>query len=101
MKITPPEGSELPEDLEFERRQLNPSQEENKEETDMKLLKQILAAMTMILMFLAVPVSAEEAEGTAYAIFEESTGTLTFKRTAPGEAVPTAEAAGVDNVYRV
>ncbi len=65
----------------------------------MKLLKQILAAMTMILMFLAVPVSAEEAEGTAYAIFEESTGTLTFKRTAPGEAVPTAEAAGVDNVY--
>ncbi|WP_294731016.1 Cna B-type domain-containing protein [uncultured Faecalibaculum sp.] len=31
VKITPPEGSELPEDLEFERRQLNPSQEENKE----------------------------------------------------------------------
>lgn len=67
----------------------------------MKLLKQILATMAVTLMFLVVPVCAEEpaTEGEAYATFEESTGTLTFKRTAPGEAVPTAAEAGVTKVY--
>ena len=67
----------------------------------MKLLKWIFTAMAVTLMFLVIPVSAEEtaAEGEAYATFEESTGTLTFKRTALGEAVPTAAEAGVDNVY--